>query len=114
MILIAALIFALAAAPSGNAFPEKNYALTPQGAVLAVFGGTNVRIIRANVVGRYATVLTGGAIMEGTALNSAVVVEQFSFGWQTIDLLDAWCRLDREGISERDKTLLMSGMLTET
>lgn len=100
--MIAALVLALT-------FPYVNHAATPQATALGVlFPRTGVTVVRVNIAGNYATVLTRGAVMEGAPLKGALLLEHFSFGWQTLTLLD-YCHVGK-GFSARDWALLMQGM----
>ena len=100
--MIAALVFALS-------LPYVTHAATPQGAALGVlYPHSGVTVLRVNVVGKYATVLTRGATMEGAPVKGSLLLEHFSFGWQALALLD-YCRFDK-GFSARDRSMLLQGM----
>jgi hypothetical protein len=88
-------------------------ASTPQQAALhALYApkGHEIIVTRTDVVGRYATVLTRGGLMEGSAVTEPILVERFSFGWQALDILYFRCRLDAHSISGGDNARLMLGM----
>jgi hypothetical protein len=98
-----ALIFALL----------RNVAATPQEAAVHVFfrpQNPRLTIARINVVGKYATVLIRGGSLEGSPVNSAILVQRFSFGWQALDLINFRCRLEAHAISTHDTEMLMRGM----
>lgn len=91
------------------------YALTPAQAakdVLHPAKGHSVVVRRINVVGRYATVVSRGGLMEGELTTEPILVERFSFGWQALEIVNFRCRLDGHAISEHDKAQLMRGMPT--
>jgi len=91
----------------------QNYSPTPQqAAIRAVYypHSGQARIVRANVVGNFAVVLTRGGTMEGSPVREAILVERFSFGWQPLQLVDSDCSLDRRAINVSGKRLLMLGM----
>ncbi len=90
-----------------------NFASTPQQAALNALyqpKGHAAVVERINIVGRFAAVLPHGGLMEGSAVTDAILVERFSFGWQALDVLYFWYRLDSHGISSRDKAKLLLGM----
>lgn len=89
------------------------YGPTPQAAALRVVYAAphaNMVIRRVNVAARYATVLIDNAMMEGHPIDSGILVERFSFGWQALETLDAPCRLNSHDLSTVDKRKLMHGM----
>jgi hypothetical protein len=102
--VVSALI-ALLAAPH-------SFAATPVAAATHLFSPETTRytILRVNVAGSYATVLTRGFRIEGAPENAPILVEHFSFGWQALESLDFQCRLDAHRISDADKRRLMAGM----
>jgi hypothetical protein len=67
-------------------------------------------VVRVNVTGRYATVLTRGGAMEGSSVAAPILLEHFSFGWQPLDLLNFRCRLDGHDLGAKTNALLMRGM----
>jgi hypothetical protein len=90
-----------------------HYASTPAQAAIHVLypaKGRSVVVQRMNIVGRYATVVSRGGLMEGELITEPILVEHFSFGWQALEILNFRCRLDGHAISEHDKALLMRGM----
>lgn len=95
---------------AATAVVEKpSYAPTPQRAVVQTFGPA-VRVIRTNVVGRYATVASRGAVIEGEPLTDAILLEHFEFGWQPLEILNVRCRLDTHALSADVNRRLMTGM----
>ncbi len=91
----------------------RNYDATPQAAAIRAvsFGLKSPAIVRrANVVGRYAAVLTSRGMMEGSAISAPILVQHFSFGWQALDLLNFRCRLESHRLGRRIDALLMGGM----
>lgn len=91
----------------------RTYAATPQRAVTNMFqypGMGRVVVTRTNVVGQYATVMTRGGVMEGSAVTAPFLIEHFSFGWQPVDLLNYSCVLGWRGVSRRELLRLMQGM----
>lgn len=90
-----------------------NYAGTPQQAAMRVFYAPASRqraIERTNIVGRYATVLVRGGVMEGSLVRAPILVERFSFGWQALDVLNFRCRLEEHAIPRGGDELVMRGM----
>lgn len=67
-------------------------------------------VIRVNTVGRYAAVLTRGGTMEGSPVDSPILFEHFSFGWQALEYLNFHCRLDLHITNAQDRAKLMRGM----
>lgn len=89
------------------------YAGTPQAAAIQAvgFGLKKTPVVRRiNVAGRYAVVLTSGGMMEGSEVTEAILVEQFSFGWQPLDALNFRCRLTSHALREHVNAMLMRGM----
>lgn len=88
------------------------FAPTPQRAAIAAasFGAKKPVVVRVNLVGRYAAVLIRGAVMEGSAIRSPILVQRFSFGWQALDLLNFRCRLAAHGFPPALQDRLMQGM----
>lgn len=89
------------------------YAGTPQAAATQAvsFGLKKAPVVRRiNVVGRYAVVLTSGGMMEGSEVTESILVEQFSFGWQPLDVLNFSCRLTSHALGEHVNAMLMRGM----
>jgi hypothetical protein len=89
------------------------FAASPQEAVRDIFGGphnAHVAIERTNVAGRFATVMTHGAIMEGSAVNAPILVERFAFGWQALELVNSPCELAVHALPADVKRLLIRGM----
>jgi hypothetical protein len=89
-----------------------NFSPTPQAAAIAAVypAKSGVRIERMNVVGRYATVLMQGAMVESQPERVPILVERFSFGWQALESLDFMCRLTAHDLGPRTEELLMRGM----
>jgi hypothetical protein len=89
------------------------YAATPQAVAIQVVGFAAKKtpiVVRTNVTGRYAAVLTAGGAMEGSAVTSPILIEQFSFGWQALELLNFRCRLEAHGLSRQIEDMLLHGM----
>ena len=89
------------------------YAATPQAAAIQTvrIGLYKTPVVRRiNVVGRYAAVLTGGGMMEGSKVAESILVEHFSFGWQPLDILNFRCRLTSHALGKRVNDMLMRGM----
>ena len=108
MVIAGAVSVALAGVVQRHA-----YAATPQQAAIAtVYRVPHARIVvvRTNVAGRYATVVTRGGMMEGSPATAAILVQRFSFGWQPLESLDFRCRLDAHDIPPPTKQRLMAGM----
>jgi hypothetical protein len=90
-----------------------NHAATPQAAALqAVSFGVKrpPTVVRTNVVGRYATILLSGGVMEGGAVTAPILLERFSFGWQPLDLLNFRCSLESHRLGKHVEVSLMRGM----
>ncbi len=90
-----------------------NFQLSPREQAVQIVGfGVKPApvVVRVNTVGRYATVLTRGGMMEGSAVHAPILFEHFSFGWQALDLLDESCELGVRGLTYRDQAALMLGM----
>jgi hypothetical protein len=88
------------------------YASTPQAAALNTVGSQVHRapvVVRVNRAGSYATVLTRGGIIEGAPVTGAVLVKRFSFGWQTLDLLNKSCN-QLQFLDRKTAAVLMRGM----
>jgi hypothetical protein len=105
--MLALLALIVAAATS----PYHAYADTPQAAALAVVSGPyapHARVVRTNVAGRFATVLTSGGKMEGEPVRQALLIEHFDFGWQPIGFLDMAC--PRKILTALERRLLLDGM----
>ncbi len=86
---------------------------TPQAGALKVVGfglKKPATIVRINVVGRYAAVLTRGGVMESWHVTAPVLLERFSFGWQPLDVLNFRCRLDLHELGSGVSRLLMQDM----
>jgi hypothetical protein len=101
--MIATLVAALVA----STLPHANIAARPDAVARQVVGGA---VVRTNVVDPYAAVLTRGGIVEGDALDNAILVERFSFGWQAIAILNDACFLRARGVSDRDARKLLASM----
>lgn len=89
------------------------HAATPQQAALASvdFGLKRPPIVtRVNIVGPYAMVLTRGGVMEDSPVTAPILVEHFSFGWQSLEIIDFRCRLDVHALGSRIDARLMQGM----
>ncbi len=89
----------------------QNFTVTPQRAAINAVGMGLKKppvVVRTNVVGRYATVLTKGGMMEGRPVTEPIFVERFSFGWQALQLLN--CRLESRALGAHTEALLMRGM----
>jgi hypothetical protein len=91
---------------------RQSYATTATGAALrAVYAsGARVRVERINSAGRFATVMLGNALMEGTPVTEPILVEHFSFGWQALEVLNFRCRLSRHPITSRAAVVLLEGV----
>jgi hypothetical protein len=89
-----------------------NFSTTAQLAALRAVGypATHPVVVRTNVAGRLATVLTRGGILEGTPQAVPILVERFPDGWQAIESLNFLCRLESHAISSRDEAALLKGM----
>jgi hypothetical protein len=87
-----------------------SYASTPQAAGMRAVGypATTPHVARMNVVGKFAAMTFSGAMMEGTPVSAALLVEKFSFGWQAIEVLNFSCRLSihREAYAARKRLML--------
>lgn len=95
------------------AFTNHPYAATPQRAALGAVGhgsGVSPVVVRLNVAGRYAAVLTKGGIMEGDRVTEPILVERFSFGWQPLEILEFRCRLTVHRLSPHVEAALMQRM----
>ena len=95
------------------ATPTPWYGATPEAAALRVVYSHSSKpptIQRVNVVGRYATVLIDGAMMEASPVKVPILVEQFSFGWQALESLNFRCRLESRDLGSHVDALLMRGM----
>jgi len=86
----------------------RDYAMTPQRAALQILG-PRARVVRTNLAGRYATVVTKNGIVERDVLREAILLKRFSFGWQPLSIVDR-CSLSEQRIAERDKVQLMRGI----
>jgi hypothetical protein len=89
------------------------YADTPQRAALAVVVGPHAphpRVVRTNVAGRFATVLTSGGEIEGQPVREALLVEHFAFGWQPVGILNDGCALATPTMTAADRRALLAGM----
>lgn len=67
-------------------------------------------VLRTNIVGEYATVLTSGGRMEGSTVSVPILVKRFSFGWQALDVLDTRCALNTNRLEASTIDRLMRGM----
>ncbi len=67
-------------------------------------------VFRTNVVGNLATVYVSGGRLDGTRVETAILVGRFSFGWQSLEVLDNGCLLPERGLSARTVALLMRGI----
>jgi hypothetical protein len=91
------------------------FAATPEAAALKALyprpGGT-IRVTRVNRSGRFATVLTSGALMESSPVREPVFVERFGPGWQPVSLIYFQCDLrDMQTVTgPANATHLMTGM----
>jgi hypothetical protein len=88
------------------------YGATPSDALKKVVypaPGAKVTITRVNTFGRYAVVLSRGALMESNPA-APILFERFSFGWQALESLDFRCRLDVHEIGAVGNEALMRGM----
>jgi len=89
---------------------------TPQGAALSVlsFQNSHVIVVRTNVAGRFATVMTSGVIKDSlpvaAPLTAPLLVERFSFGWQALDSTFNRCSFAMRGFSFKLVDRLMQGM----
>ena len=88
---------------------------TPQQAALRTVGfGFGLEpppvVVRVNIAGRYAAVLTRGGIMEGSKVTDPILLEHFSFGWQPLEMLNFRCRLDGHHLGFATNARLMRGM----
>lgn len=90
------------------------HAATPQAAALEAVTVDVMkppRIVRTNVAGRYATVLTRGTTMEGYSIGrSPLLVARFSFGWQPLEVLTTRCDLSEYRLGGGAEAVLMQGM----
>lgn len=89
------------------------YAATPQSAALGAMYSDPKKpavVVRANVVGNYAIVLTRGGRIEGEPVTEAILVEHVAFGWQPLALLDGQCTLDAQQLGSKREGDLMAGM----
>lgn len=90
-----------------------SYAATPErAAIQAVDFRLKKRpnVLRVNIVGSYAAVLTSGGMMEGSPVTAPILVQRFSFGWQTLDGLNDRCILRTRALGARVDAILMRGM----
>lgn len=79
------------------------YASTPQDATLRIvsIGVKKPPVVRrVNIAWPYATVLTSGGVMEGSAVTAPILLRHFSFGWQPLDLLNVRCDLDSHALEQ--------------
>ena len=67
-------------------------------------------VVRVNVAGSYATVLTNGGRIEGALVASPILVEHFSFGWQPLALWESRCDLEDPALGKSVEEQLMRGM----
>lgn len=67
-------------------------------------------VVRVNVVGSYATVLTSGGRIEGEPVAGPILAEHFSFGWQPLVLWDSRCDLEDSALGKGFEEQLMRGM----
>ena len=90
-----------------------SYAATPErAAIQAVDFRLKKRpnVLRVNIVGSYAAVLMSGGMMEGAPVTAPILVQRFSFGWQTMDLLNFRCSLSLHALGSQTEERLMRGM----
>ena len=89
-----------------------NYAPTPQEAAIQVVNPprSQVGVVRTNVDGPYAMALLHGASMEGAPIAAPILLKHFSFGWQTLALVNSRCEIEAYDLGSRAETLLMQGM----
>lgn len=89
----------------------KEFAFSPQEAALrALQPAPRPEIVRVNIAGPYATVLTRGGLMENSPVSSPILVKHFTFGWQALELVNFSCSLDQQMLGARDNATLMRGM----
>ncbi len=98
-----------AAAPASSTV---RYAPTAQRAAIGAMYSDPKKpavVVRINVAGPYATVLTKGGRIEGEFVTGPILVKHFSFGWQPLALWESRCDVNPalgEGVEER----LLHGM----
>lgn len=95
------------------AVTQHSYATSAQSAAIGAMYSDPAHppvVIRINVVGSYAAVLTSGGRIEGELVNQAILVRRFSFGWQAIEVLSLRCRLESHRLGSSVNHALMSGM----
>lgn len=90
-----------------------SYAATAQRAAIgAMYSDPKKQavVVRVNVAGSYATVLTKGGRIEGALVASPILVEHFSFGWQPLALWESRCDLEDPALGKSVEEQLMRGM----
>jgi len=90
------------------------YAATPQDAAIGALYFASKKsavVVRVNRSGPYATVLLRGGRMEGEFVNEPILVQQFPFGWQPLDLVNFRCRIDSHALEPQVEAALMRGPL---
>jgi hypothetical protein len=89
------------------------YAPTPQDAAIGALYFASKKsavVVRVNRSGPYATVLLRGGRMEGDLVDAPILVQQFPFGWQPLDLVNLRCRIDSHALDPQVEVELMRGM----
>ena len=90
-----------------------SYAATAQRAAIGAMYSDPKKpavVVRVNVAGSYATVLTNGGRIEGALVASPILVEHFSFGWQPLALWESRCDLENPALGKSVEEQLMRGM----
>lgn len=90
-----------------------SYAATAQRAAIGAMYSDPKKpavVVRVNVAGSYATVLTKGGRIEGALVASPILVEHFSFGWQPLALWESRCDLEDPALGKSVEEQLMRGM----
>lgn len=93
--------------------PHLSYAPTAERAAIGAMYSDPKKpavVVRVNVDGSYATVLTHGGRLEGTFVTGAILVKHFSFGWQPLALLESRCDLEDAALGNGVEEQLMRGM----
>lgn len=97
------------------AVTAKPYAATPKAAAIAIMERASHKkpvVVRINVVGRYAMVLTNGGVMESLPVKEPVLLKRFSFGWQPLALIVSKCDLESQHLNRAMEVQLMRSMPT--
>jgi hypothetical protein len=92
---------------------KPSYAPTPQRAAIDAMYSDPKKpavVVRVNVAGSYATVLTSGGRIEGELVAAPILVEHFSFGWQPLALWQSRCDVENSALGKGVEEQLMREM----